>query len=61
MVVSLSRETFLPKSMEIKIDSHPFVNSVLVTDRGRAGLALLVEPQAAVTCVEQKMKLLDDI
>ena len=61
LVVSSSGETFLPRSMEVKIESHPFVNSALVTDRGRAGLALLVEPQAAVGCVEQQIKLLDDI
>lgn len=61
LIVSSSGETFLPSSMEVKIESHPFVNSVLAIGRGRAGLALLVEPQAAVTWVEQKMKLLDDI
>ena len=36
------------------IESHPYVDAVLIRDPGEAGLALLVQPQAAVTCKEQK-------
>ena len=61
LIVSSSGETFLPKSMEGVIESQPFVNDAVVIDRGEAGLALLVQDQAAVTCEEQKQKILDDI
>lgn len=61
LIVSSLGEIFLPKSMEGVIEAHPFVGAALITDRGEAGLALLVEPQAAVTCEEQKQKLLDDV
>ena len=61
LIVSSSGETFLPKSMEGVIESHPFVDAALITDRGDAGLALLVQPQAAITSEEQKQKFLDDI
>lgn len=61
LIVSSSGETFLPKSMEGIIESHPFVEAALITDRGEAGLALLVQPQAAVMSEEQKHKFLDDI
>ena len=61
LIVSSSGETFLPKSMEGVIESHRFVDAALITDRGEVGLALLVEPQAAVKCEERKQKLLDDI
>ena len=61
LIVSSSGETFLPKSMEGVIDSHPSVDAALITDRGEAGLALLMQPQAAVTCEEQKQRFLDDI
>ena len=61
LIVSSSGETFLPKSMEGVIESHPFVDAALITDKGKAGLALLVQPQAAVKCEEQKQTLLDDI
>ena len=46
--LSSSGETFLRKSMEGVIESHPYVDAVLIRDRGEAGLALLVQPQAAV-------------
>lgn len=39
------------------IESHPCVDAVSIRDRGEAGLALLVQPQAAVTCKEQKQEL----
>ena len=61
LIVSSSGETFLPKSMEGIIESHPFVDAALITDRGEAGLALLVQPQAAITCEELEQKFLDDI
>ena len=61
LIVSSSGETFLPKSMESVIESHPFVDTALITDRGEAGLALLVELQTTVTCKEQTQKMLDDI
>ena len=61
LIVSSSGETFLPKSMEGVIESHPFVDAALITDRGEAGLALLVQPQAAITHDEQKEKFLDHI
>ena len=60
-IVSSSGETLLPKSMEGVIESQPFVDDAVVIDRGGAGLALLVQDQAAVTCEEQKQKVLDDI
>ena len=55
-IVSSSGETFLRKSMEGVIESHRYVDAVLIEDRGEAGLALLVQPQAAVTCKEQKQE-----
>lgn len=60
LIISSLGETFLPKSMEGMIESRPIVDAALVTDRGQAGLALLVKPQAAVTCVEMRMKALKD-
>lgn len=51
-IVSSSGETFLRKSMKGVIESHPYVDAVLIRDRGEAGLALLVQPQAAVPCKE---------
>lgn len=54
LIVSSSGEAFLLRSMEGMIESHPLVHGALMTNRGEAGLALLVEPQAAVTCEEQK-------
>ncbi|CAF9930669.1 MAG: hypothetical protein ALECFALPRED_004701 [Alectoria fallacina] len=47
--------------MEGVIESHPFVRAALITDRGGAGLALLVEPEAAVSYEEQEHRLLDAI
>ena len=61
LIISSSGERFLPKRMEGVIESHPFVDAALIADQGAAGLALLVEPRAGVTCEEQKQKLLDDI
>ena len=61
LIVSSSGDTFLPQSMEGMIESHPLVAAALMTDRGGAGLALLVEPEAAVTCEEQEHRLLDAI
>lgn len=61
LIVSSSGETFLPKSMEGVIESHPFVEAALVTDRGEVGQALLVELQTAVTSKEQTQELLNDI
>ena len=61
LVVSSSGEAFLPKSMEEVIESHPLVDTALVTDRGEVGLALLVEPQTAVKCKVQRQVLLNDI
>ena len=47
--------------MEGVIESHPFVEAALITYRGTAGLALLMEPQTAVAGEEQKRKCLEAI
>ena len=47
--------------MEGVIELSPFVSAALISDRGQAGLALLVETRAVVTSEEQKKELLDDI
>ena len=39
----------------------PIRHAALMTDRGEAGMSLLVEPQATVKCESQKQELLDDI
>ena len=61
LIVSSSGEAFLLRSMEGMIESHPLVNGALMTNRGEAGLALLVESQAAVTCEEQKWRFVDEV
>ena len=50
LIVSSSNESFLPISMEGVIESHSFVDAALMTDRGEAGMAFLMEPQAKVKC-----------
>ncbi len=39
----------------------PIRHTALMTDRGEAGMSLLVEPEATVKCESQRQKLLDSI